>query len=157
MAKTQLVRLGCIAFGFALLACHDTTRPSTPASFLYSDEFYGFDHALCDPPTDPACQPQNLTASQRVQVNNAIASLTCPNLQEYLFDSAMEGNIQAYNTDDGNWGDSHWPSNPQIHIWSGTFSSMLRQTLAHEAAHIVYHTVDEAVANQAEVDCGATS
>lgn len=154
MARSVLTHATCFAAALALAACRESAQPPTSPSFLYSDEFYGFDHALCDPPTNPECKPHSLTASQRRQVNDAIAALTCPNLQDYLFGLAMDGGIRSYDTDDGNWADSHWPSNPEVHIWSGTFGPMLAETLAHEAAHIAYATVDESIASQAEIDCG---
>lgn len=151
---TQLI---CCAAVLTIAACQESSQAPVVPSFLYSDEFYGFEHELCDPPTNPECQPHRLTASQRVQINAAIASLTCPNLQNYLYGAVMDGGILSYDSDDGNWGDSHWPSDPQIHIWSGTFDTRLAETLAHEAAHIVYSVVDDAIPNQAEIDCGTRS
>jgi hypothetical protein len=153
--------LGRVAAGVAvaltLAGCSDAGRAVAP-SMLYSSEFYGFDPALCDPPTNPACQPQQLTASQRVQVNAAIQSLACAEIRDYLWGMAFDGAIESYNTDDGNWGDSHWPTDPHIHIWSGTFdSSRLAETLAHEGAHILYATTSEVTADQAEIDCGTRS
>ena len=96
-----------------------------------------------------------LTTSQRVAVDNAINSMTgCKEMQALARQLLNDGSIRYYLVDDGNWGDSHWPENPQVHLWEDLFqTSGVPDILAHEVAHIYYETTDEFVPNLMETNC----
>lgn len=82
----------------------------------------------------------------------------CPQLSGPLQDKLNSGLIQAYDYNDGNWGDTYYFTG-EIAIWSGTFTTFqtmddqLTPTARHESEHSRMGPNSEGYALFAENTC----